>query len=122
MTIRGELIEVVTGAAPDGWEHGEVIISLVHPDNRAVIEAWRHGAFAVHEVKRIGGRGWRLSHAPSGLQIWTFSTMEDAVELAERIEPLTDWNAINKMLPSGTELYPKVRKVVDEIVERESAR
>ena len=48
--------------------------------------------------------------------------MEDAVELAERIEPLTDWNAINKMLPSGTELYPKVRKVVDEIVERESAR
>jgi hypothetical protein len=119
MAIRGELIETVTGAPPDGWEHGEVIISLRNPNDRAVVEAWRLGSFAVHAV--VGG-GWRLTHAPSGLRIWSFSTTREAIELAERIEAMTDWTAIKKELPMGSKLYPKVRKVIDEIVERESAQ
>jgi hypothetical protein len=41
--------------------------------------------------------------------------MDQAVEMAERVEPLADWGAITEQLPSGTELYPKVRKIADEI-------
>lgn len=115
MPLKDELIETIIGIPPPGWELGHATINGRADRDREVIEAMRRGAFAVHEVNQIDGRGWRLSHAPSGLQIWTFREMEDAIALAERIENFTDWQTIKKMLPVGTDLYPKVRKIIDEI-------
>ena len=118
MTLHNELIETVIGIPPPGWSLGHVTINGRN-GQRMPIEAMRHGHFAVHEVERMAGRGWRLTHAPSGLQIWTFPTLEQAIELAERIEGFTDWGAFDKMLPAGTDLYPRVREVVDHIAPRD---
>lgn len=113
-----ELIETLIGIPPSGWTIGHVTIS--GRAARIPIEAMRHGAFAVHEVERMAGNGWRLTHAPTGLQIWTFASVDDAIELAERIESLADWDSIKKEVPHGTDYYPKVRAVIDEIVARNS--
>lgn len=120
MTIRGKFAETVVGAPPEGWTLGHVTLTLHSPPERIAVEAWRRGAFAVHQVfwPESGGR---LTHAPTGLKIWCFASMDEAAELAEKIEPLADWNSIREMLPSGTELYPKVRTIIDEIGERGSA-
>jgi hypothetical protein len=118
MPLKDELLETVVGIPPDGWSLGHVTINGRSEDDRMPIEAMRRGAFAVHEVNRIDGRGWRVSHAPSGLQIWTFSTFSEAIELAERIESMTDWGQIKKQLPSGTNLFPKVRAIINEIADR----
>lgn len=114
MAIRGEFVELLTGPAPKGWDRGHVTVTLKDPLEKVVVEAWRHGAFAVHEVYWPVS-GWRLTHAPTGLQIWSCRNIGDALALAERIEPFTAWDEIKEMLPSGTDLYPKVRNVIDGI-------
>src|SRR5262245_46124982 len=96
-TLRGEFFETVVERPPKGWKLGYFTLSLRNPDEHKVIEAWRHGAFAVHQV-RSGGR---LSHAPTGLGIWTFDTLDLAAECAERIEPLAAWEDFDKPIPSG---------------------
>lgn len=111
--IRGSYAETVVGAPPDGWTLGHVTLTLRYPDERVPVEAWRRGAFAVHEAEG----GARLTHAPTGLRIWTFDTMDGATELAERIEPLADWSSFKEELrgPIGDDLYPKVRGIIDEM-------
>jgi hypothetical protein len=109
--IRSELHETIVGSPPEGWSLGHVTIDLKNPDERVAVEAFRRGVFAIHQV--WSGR-WRLSHAPTGLQIWTTDTLGKTAELADRILPLADWGAIEKMEPSGSPLYPKVRAVIDE--------
>ena len=111
--IRGSYHETVVGTPPEGWTLGHVTLTLRYPDERIPVEAWRRGAFAVHEVEL----GARLTHAPTGLRIWTCGTMDEAVELADRIEPLADWSAFKEELkgPIGDELYPKVREVIDQM-------
>lgn len=109
MAIRGNYAETVVGAPPEGWTLGHVTLFLRYPEERIPVEAWRRGAFAVHE----GDGGGLLTHAPTGLRIWSFATMDEAAELAEKIEPLADWGAIKDELPFGTELYPKVRDIID---------
>ena len=113
MTIRGEFAETVVGQPPEGWTLGHVTVTL-RDNKRVPIEAWRRGAFAVHEVFSPN-KGGRLTHAPTGLKIWFSGTMDQAAELAEKLEPLADWNAITKALPLGSDLYPKVRQVIDEM-------
>lgn len=117
MTIRGEFAETVVGMPPEGWTLGHVTLTLRNPPERIAVEAWRRGAFAVHEIfwPESGGR---LTHAPTGLKIWRFPTMDEAAELAERIEPLADWGSILESVPAGTDLYPKVRNIIDEIGNR----
>ncbi len=111
MAIRAEFEETFVGIPPEGWTLGHVTLVLRSPEERVPVEACRRGAFAIHEAYGC----FRLTHAPSGLRIWASPTMDEAAELAERIEPLADWNAFTKELPAGTELYPKVRKIIDEI-------
>jgi hypothetical protein len=119
MSIRNELEEIIVGSPPDGWSLGHVTVNLLNPEERIPVEAWRRGAFAVHDLSSGGAR---LTHAPSGLRIWSFRTKDEAVEATEAMEPFTDWTAFTEVLPSGTDLYPKVRKIVDEIDQRESAQ
>lgn len=107
-----EFEETVIGTPPDGWSLGHVTVTRRPHMKPKPVEAWRRGAFAVHEVNGEEGKG-RLTHAPTGLQVWTFETMDKAAELAERIEPLTDWNAIKKEMPLGSDLYKKVRTIID---------
>ena len=111
MTTDREPCEIITGAPPDGWEDGELSI-LRNNGLRSTIEAWLRGAFAIHRDK---GGNWRLSHVPTGLQIYTVSSVGAAAALADKIEPLTDWSAIKKAFPLGSELYPKVKLAVDEV-------
>lgn len=113
--IREEFIETIIEKPPVGWTLGHVTLDLHYPDERTPVEAWRRNAFAIHE--RIGSDGKEavLTHAPTGLRINTFATMDDAAECAEKIEPLTDWGAINKKFDTGSELFPKVRDVVENI-------
>jgi hypothetical protein len=114
MTIRGEFVETIMGAPPEGWTLGHVTVQLHGPDERIPVEAWRRGTFAVHEVllKAV------LTHAPTGLKISNFVTMDDAVMCAEKIEPFTDWSAIKDRFKPGESggLYERVRDVVDAIV------
>lgn len=115
MAVRHELIETLIAIPPQGWSIGHVTIQGRSDSDKAPIEALRRGAFAVHEVYSLDGKGWRVSHAPTGLQIWTFDSMDEAILLVESIESFTDWHSISKMLPYGTELYPKVRAEIDRI-------
>ena len=105
--IRNEFLETCVGRPSEGWTLGHVTITLKNPDERIPVEAWRKGAFAVHPT--LGGA--RLTHAPTGLSIYHARSMDEAVEFAERIEPFTDWQAIKEKMPSGSDLYPKVREV-----------
>jgi hypothetical protein len=111
MTME-EFEEVVLGSPPDGWTLGHATVDVL--GRRKSVEAWRRGAFAVHQVNCESGKG-RLTHAPTGLLIWTCESMDHAAELAERIENLTDWSAINKMIPCGSDLFLKVREIADQI-------
>src|SRR5260370_23604823 len=120
MAIRGEFIETVVGNPPEGWTLGHVTLQLYRPEERRAVEAWRHGAFAVHQRDSIEFPA-RLTHAPTGLRINDFYSMDDAAMCAEQIEPLTDWNAITEMMPSGSELYPKVRQVIEVLKWRPSS-
>lgn len=112
MAIHDEFEEVLVESPPDGWLRGHVTLALRNPEERVPVEAWRRGAFAVH---RTCAGGARLSHAPSGLGIWTFDNMDVAAEAAEQMEPLADWNSFTKEVPAGTELYPKVRSIIDKV-------
>lgn len=115
--IRGELIATISRQPPEGWTAGHVSVTLKHHDERVAIEAWRRGPFAVHETTWPTS-GARLTHAPTGLKIWSFDSMAAACALAEKIEPLADWDTIKDEMPSGSELYPKVRAAIDEIEAR----
>ncbi len=114
MALDAELKSTVNCPVPDGWSLGHATIRGLRGGEKMAIEALRYGAFAVHET--ISGN-WRLTHAPSGLQIWTFNNQTQAVELAKRIETFTDWNAIKDTLPEGSDLYPKVREIIDELTQ-----
>ena len=114
--IREEFIETVVERPPEGWTLGHVTVQLHHPDERLPVEAWRRGAFAIHE--RVGPNCEKeavLTHAPTGLRVNSFATMDDATECADKIEPFADWGAITKKFETGSDLYPKVRDVVDAI-------
>jgi len=114
--IRGEFIETIVGAPPEGWTLGHVTLQLYGPEERIPVEAWRRGPFAVHEVEREM-RG-RLTHAPTGLKIaLDFASMDDAVACAEKIEPLADWYAIKERFKSGGSegLYERVRDIAHAI-------
>lgn len=116
--IRQEFLTTVVERPPEGWTLGYFTLNLHYPDERIPVEAWRRGAFAVHERVGSDGKQAVLSHAPTGLRINSFSTMDEAAECAEKIEPLTDWNAITKKFDTGSELFPKVRDVVEAIKNR----
>ena len=115
MAIRNEFEETVSGSPPEGWSLGHVTLTLKYPDERIPVEAWRRGAFAVHERTK---KDWRLTHVPTGLHIWTAPTADVAAEFAEAIEPLADWDAIKTMMPAGSDLYPKVRAVMENFETR----
>jgi hypothetical protein len=107
--IRGGFHETVVGSPPEGWQIGHVTMQLLFPSELVQIEAWRRGAFAVHELTY----GARLTHAPTGLRIWNTCSMDQAAELAERLEGLADWDAITATMPIGSDLYPKVKEIID---------
>jgi hypothetical protein len=115
MPLKDELLPRVSHLPPEGWTLGHVTIQGRDDGDAEPIEALRHGSFAVHEIVGGDDNYWRVSHAPSGLRIWEFRKIKDAIALAERIEAFTDWNAIKGVMPRGSELYPKVRAVIDEI-------
>lgn len=119
--IRQQFEETVLGAPPSGWTLGHLTLHLRNPEERIAVEAWRRGAFAIHEGMDWDGKIAILSHAPTGLRINAFATMDEASECAEKIEPLTDWNAITEKFETGSDLYPKVRDVVEEIKGRPAA-
>jgi hypothetical protein len=119
--IRQEFMETVLGAPPEGWTMGYLTLDLNYPKERIPVEAWRRGAFAIHEGMNSDGKIAILSHAPTGLRINAFATMDEAAECAEKIEPFTDWNAITKKFETGSDLYPKVRDAVEEIKNRSRA-
>lgn len=102
-------LDDVVGAPPDGWHLGFVKLRLRNPDGRQIVECWERGAFAVHALE-YGGKSYaRLSHQPTGLEISTFTTMDDAAVAAELIEPFADWSAIETAIPLGSDLYARIR-------------
>lgn len=113
--IRGVFSKTISGQPIDGWQRGHVSLALKNPSERVPVEAWRRGAFAIHEVAGGDGDVARLTHAPTGLGIYTFNTAGQAAECVKRIEPLADWESINKEMQSGSDLYHKVRPIIDEI-------
>ena len=95
-----DYIETVLGSAPEGWSQGYIkLIIEEHPvDRRLIVECWQRGAFGIHEIERERGdqmlKFARLSHVPTGRQIGTFATVDDAALIAEEIEGCTDWSAL----------------------------
>lgn len=116
--IREEFFETIIEKPPAGWTLGHVTLDLHFPEQRIPVEAWRRGAFAIHERTGSDGRRSVLTHAPTGLRINEFATMDDAAECGEKIEMLTDWNTITRKFDTGSDLFPKVRDVVDAIKAR----
>lgn len=97
-----DYIETVLGSAPEGWSQGYIkLVVEGHPvDRRLIVECWQRGAFGIHEIERERGdqvlRFGRLSHMPTGRQIGTFATVDDAAQIAEEIESFADWSAVEK--------------------------
>lgn len=115
MPIRGGFLETIVGLTPaEGWKLGHVTLKLENPDERIPIEAWCKGAFAIHDME---SGSVNITHAPTGMYIWTADTMEQAVEFVDAIDPLWDWSAILNKMPAGSELYPKVRAVINQFYE-----
>ena len=79
----------------------------------------RRGAFGIHKRHLGGFEEFVLSHAPTGLRIYSFATSDDAAECAKRLEPLTDWSAISEKFESGSDLFSRVKPIVEEIHERD---
>lgn len=113
--IRGVFNTTITGSPLEGWQRGHVSLALRNPPERLPVEAWRHGAFAIHETFGYDGEGARLTHAPTGLAIYTFDTKDQAAECVKHIEPLADWDSIKSEMKSGSDLYHKVRPIIEEI-------
>ena len=113
--IREEFIETVVERPPEGWTLGHVTLQLYGPEERIPVEAWRLKAFAVHERMGSEGKEAVLTHAPTGLRVNSFATMDEAAECAEKIMPLADWAAVTKRFDTGSDLFPKVRDVVEAI-------
>jgi hypothetical protein len=111
--LEGEFLETVSRQPPEGWSLGHVIVVL-RSEKKLTVEAWRRGAFAVHEVI-LPINGARLTHVHCGLQIWTFETLDKADECAEALEPLADWDAFKEIMPEGHYLYPKVWEIVQRV-------
>lgn len=108
-----EFEEVILGNPPEGWILGHVTVTK--RESRKPVEAWRRGAFAVHQVNNCEEGNGRLTHAPTGRAIWTFETLDLATELAEQIEQLTDWDAIKSEVPMQSDIYPKVREIAGRV-------
>jgi hypothetical protein len=120
--IRGIFNRTISGSPFEGWQHGHVSLALRNPPERLPVEAWRRGAFAIHKTFGYDGEGARLTHAPTGLAIYTFETKGQAAECVKRIEPLADWDSIKSKMQSGSDLYHKVRPIIDEISTNSPAR
>lgn len=116
--VREQFLETIVGNPPDGWTLGHVTLTLHGPEERIPVEAWRSGAFAIHEGVGRDGKEAVLTHAPTGLRIHSFATMDDAAECAEKIERLTDWCSVTKRFDGQSDLYPRVRDVVEAIKKR----
>ncbi len=115
-------MDTVVGVPPEGWTIGHFTLQLYGPEERLPVEAWRKGAFAIHErINRDGTKEAVLSHAPTGLRINSFETMDECAECAEQIEPFADWGSITKKFDTGSDLYPKVRDVVEAVKWRHDA-
>lgn len=115
MNLKDHFDLELVGSPPQGWSTGHMKIHARRPadeDGPVITEAWLKGAFAIHLTKDGVAR---LSHAPTGMGIWTFETPELAADCADDIAPFADWAAIKRRLKSGGELYPKVRAVIDRI-------
>ena len=105
-------VKTLSEPPPEGWERGYVTLYLERPnEDRFPIEAWIHGPFAVHDL--TNGRA-NVTHIPTGRRIYTLDSKEKAVEFVGKVEPLGDWSAIADRMPSGSELYAKVRPIIDE--------
>lgn len=99
----------------EGWQRGHVSLALTRPREMVPVEAWRRGAFAIHEAFDNDREVARLTHAPTGLAIYTFDTKEQAAECVKRIEPLADWESIKDEMRRDSGLYKKVRPIIDDI-------
>jgi hypothetical protein len=113
--IREQFIEIVEGSPPEGWVLGHVTLQLYGPEERVAVEAWRRNVFAIHERESCEGKEAVLTHAPTGLRIDSFPTVDEAAECAEKIEPFADWSSINKRFDLGSDLCPKVREVASAV-------
>lgn len=114
MSLRDTFELELVGSPPEGWYTGHMKIFPKHPEHEegpVITEAWIKGAFAIHLTK--DGEA-RLSHIPTGMGIWTFETPDLAAEFAQEIEGLANWHELKRQ-PAGSELYPKVRSVIDRI-------
>ena len=117
-------LPTMTGTPPEGWAPGYVTIHIERPEEtRIPVEAWRRGAFAIHGREYWADDGEKmeseavLTHAPTGLRIYSFSDPAMAAKLAEAIAPLTDWDSIPTKMGRGSDLYFKVREVIDALEE-----
>lgn len=97
------------GSPPVGWEIGHVTLHLIHPEEKAVVEAWRRGAFAVHPADGCHGV---ITHAPTGRGLWTARSMGHAAKMVEAIEPLADWQTVQPGINPA--LRDRTRKIIDE--------
>lgn len=102
-------LETVDDVLPDGWSYGHVTIVLGDGE-RTALEAWRRGAFAVHQVRNPAGA--ILTHAPSGRRIAEFPTMDMATRCAESIDGFADWFDSELHEKVDPDLYAKVRAVI----------
>jgi hypothetical protein len=116
--IRHQFEETIIEKPPEGWKLGHVTLDLHYPDERVPGEAWRRGEFALHVRHGSEGVEAIITHVPTGMRVnphYSFQTLDAAAECAERLEPLTDWSSIKARLGSGSDLYPKVRRIVDSV-------
>lgn len=114
--MNAESFPSMEAPPPAGWTLGEVTLTIDRPKKKKIpIVAWRRGAMAVHERVSVGLKEAVITHAPTGLRIYSFPTRDIAAECAEKLEPLADWDRISKKEKVGSALFPKVKKIIDEI-------
>jgi len=112
-----DFIETVIGSPPEGWSFGHVKLQI-DGTGRLIVECWMRDAFAVHEIEKGGRRFGRISHKPTGLEISTFETMDEAAEAADLIASLTNWDEISGPV---TNLWQRVFDAIAARFDRQNA-
>jgi hypothetical protein len=116
---RFEYMETMYGKPPEGWTLDTTLLREGPDTILCEVECWLRSGLAVHEVKVVTNDHMgipntrvslgRITHKPTGFRIVDFTSLDDAVMGAERIEHVTKWNEIKSLAEATSDRYLAVR-------------
>lgn len=99
--LRPHLLPLLKQASMLSFTPGTIEIALGYGGGKEQVDALLTGNWAIH--KAIKGSGWTLTHAPSGMKVWTFPSAKKAKAILQLMVD-SDPTLLN---PSASDLSSK---------------